>query len=172
MRKCVLIVGFLLASTLAIAQGPADFARVLDGATPQRGLYPVNEDAQKQIAIALAKAKAERKRLLLVFGADWCYDCHVLEKAFQSRELSSVVKNNFLVLHINIGRGEANRDLQRKYDIDVDKGVPAIAVLDSRGRMVNSPSHEKISAARRMTYAQLADTLHQWKSNPPLAANR
>jgi thiol:disulfide interchange protein len=172
MRKCVLIIGFLLASELAIAQGPADFARVLDGATPQRGLYPVNEDAQQQIASALTKAKSGHKRVLLVFGADWCYDCHVLEKAFQSRELSSVVKNNFLVLHINIGRGEVNRELQSKYGIDVDKGVPAIAVLDSRGRLISPPRNEKVSAARRLTYAQLADTLHQWKSNPPLVANR
>jgi thioredoxin-related protein len=172
MRKCVLIVGFLLASALSFAQGPADFARVLDSATPQRGLYPVNENAQEQIASALAKAKSERKRLLLVFGADWCYDCHVLEKAFKSRELSSIVKNNFLVLHINIGRGEANRDLQSKYDIDADKGVPAIAVLDGHGRMVNSPSHDKISAARRMTYAQLAAALNQWKSDPPRTATR
>ena len=172
MRKSVLIVGFLLASALAFAQGPADFARVLDPATPQRGLYPVNEDAQRQIASALTKAKTDRKRVLLVFGADWCYDCHVLEKAFRSRELSNIVQNHFLVLHINIGRGEANRDLQSKYDIDVDKGVPAIAVLDSRGRMVNSPAHDKISAARRMTYAQLADALNHWKSSPPVAATR
>ncbi len=172
MRKFVLIVGFVLASALAFAQGPGDFARVLDPATPQRGLYPENGNAQQQIASALAKAKSERKRVLLVFGADWCYDCHVLEKAFHSRELSNIVKSNFLVLHINIGRGEANRDLQTKYDIDVDKGVPAIAVLESRGRMVNSPSHDKISAARRMTYAQLADALNHWKSSSPVAAKR
>jgi len=172
MRNRVLIAIAVLTSALAVGQGPADFARVLDSATPQRGLYPVNEDAQEKITAALTKARSERKRVLLVFGADWCYDCHVLERAFQSRELSNIVKNNFLVLHINIGRGEANRDLQSKYGVDADKGVPAIAVLDSHGRMVNSPAHDKISAARRMTYAQLADALNQWKSNPRTATTR
>jgi thioredoxin 1 len=172
MHKRVLSAIALLATSLAFAQGPADFARVLDEATPRRGLYPENVDARQQIADLLARAKSERKRLLLVFGADWCYDCHVLEKAFHSRELMNIVQNNFLVLHINIGRGEANKELTSRYGIDVDKGVPAIAVLDSRGRLVASPQNHKISAARRMTYAQLADSLQQWKSNPPAAASR
>jgi thioredoxin 1 len=172
MPKCASIAIVLLATCLAQAQGPADFARVLDAATPQRGLYPANEDAQQQIASRLLRAKKEGKRLLLVFGADWCYDCHVLEKAFHSRELTNTVQNNFLVLHINIGRGEANRDLQSKYDIDVEKGVPAVAVLDSRGRLISPPRNDKVSAARRMTYAQLAAALHQWRSNPPLADTR
>jgi thiol:disulfide interchange protein len=172
MHKRAFIAVVLLAAAMASAQGPVDFSRVLDSATPQRGLYPVNKNAQQQIAELLLRAKSERKRLLLVFGADWCYDCHVLEKAFHSRELNNLVQKNFLVLHIDIGRGEANRDLQRKYDIDVEKGVPAIAVLDNRGRLISSPPNDKVSAARRMTYAELADSLNQWKANPPVAANQ
>ena len=38
-----------------------------------------------------SKAAKEHKRLLLVFGANWCFDCHVLDLAFQRPDLAPVI---------------------------------------------------------------------------------
>src|SRR5438309_1335031 len=90
-------------------------------------IYPEGVDAKKEIRAALTQAKAQNKRVLLVFGADWCYDCHVLDYRFRSPEIEPYLDKNFIVVHVNIGRGETNVDLSNKYHIPVDKGVPSIA---------------------------------------------
>ena len=48
----------------------------------KKDLYPADADARAEIKEAEEKAAKAHKRLLLVFGANWCYDCHVLDLAF------------------------------------------------------------------------------------------
>src|ERR1041384_6246601 len=48
----------------------------LKGPAERKDLYPAGVDAQKEIAQALLTAAKEHKRVLLVFGGNWCYDCH------------------------------------------------------------------------------------------------
>ena len=48
----------------------------------KKNLYPDDADARAEIKEAEQKAAGDHKRVLLVFGANWCYDCHVLDLAF------------------------------------------------------------------------------------------
>ena len=92
----------LLAIVLALmvsAKAYAQLNTVLD--TP---IYDENADAKKEIKAALIKAKAENKRLLLVFGGNWCYDCHVLDYRFHQAEIQPTVDRNFIVIHVDIGQ--------------------------------------------------------------------
>ena len=52
----------------------------------KKEIYSVNADAHAELREAEERAVAGHKRLLLVFGANWCYDCHVLDLAFQGRD--------------------------------------------------------------------------------------
>jgi thiol:disulfide interchange protein len=53
-------------------------------ANGERDIYPANVDAKAEIAEALANAAKTHRRVILVFGGNWCYDCHVLDAAFHS----------------------------------------------------------------------------------------
>ncbi len=50
-------------------------------------IYPPDLNARAEIADGLRRAAATKKRVLLVFGGNWCFDCHVLDEAFHSPEI-------------------------------------------------------------------------------------
>jgi len=93
-------------------------------------------DAKTEIVEALASAAKTHRRVILVFGGNWCYDCHALDAAFRSAEIAPIVNKNFVVVHVNIGEYDKNLDLADKYDVPLKKGVPASAVLGSDGTLL------------------------------------
>jgi hypothetical protein len=82
----------------------------------QKDLYPASADAKAEIAEAVHRATGARKRVLVVFGGNWCYDCHVLEEAFHSPEISPTVEKSFEVVHVDIGQMDKNLDVAKQYD--------------------------------------------------------
>ena len=160
-----ILVLILFLSSAAFAQkqtGSED--GVLEAITSKTDLYPANADAKKEIAEALAKALAEDKRVILIFGGNWCYDCHVLDKALHSGEAAGIVKESYLIVHVDIGEGDKNKDLVEKYKIPLDKGVPALAVLKSDGSLVYWSGYGEFEAARAMLKKDLVAFLNHWKS--------
>jgi thioredoxin 1 len=130
----------------------------------KKDLYPASADARTEIKEAEEKAAAEHKRVLLVFGANWCFDCHVLDLAFHGPELASLVDANYEVVHVDIGPdGHKNADLVKRYEIPMDKGVPAIAVVDSDDKLLVSEKNGEFEDARQLTPQYLADFLNKWK---------
>lgn len=156
----------LLSSACVYGQQPETGATAtLDPITVKTDLYPANADAKQEIADALAKAGAENKRVILIFGGNWCYDCHVLDRALHSGEAGRIAKENYLLVHVDIGEGDKNKDLVEKYKIPLDKGVPALAVLKSDGSMVYWSGYGEFEAARAMLKKDLVAFLNYWKQN-------
>src|SRR6266849_6896361 len=116
----------LLPSSPALSQKPSLPADngVLDPITAKTDLYPADADARKEIGEALKLAATDHKRVLLVFGANWCYDCHVLDRALHDGAAGQAVKESFLLVHVDIGEGEKNPELVKQYKINLDKAVP------------------------------------------------
>lgn len=134
-----------------------------DKLNPQ--LYPPPGTANEEIADAVRKANTSGKRVLLVFGGNWCYDCHVLDAAMHEPDIRPVVDNNFFVVHINIGDdGKQNGALATKYGIPIEKGVPAIAVLGRNGALLYSDKHAEFEKARSMDPDDIAAFLNKWKA--------
>jgi thioredoxin 1 len=136
--------------------------RLPEPAKPNPDLYPAPEDAPADLAAALA-ASTDHKRVILVFGGNWCYDCQVLNAAFHSPALAPLVDANFHVVHINIGEGNKNLDLAAKYDVPLDKGVPALAVLDSDGKLLYSQQQGEFEDSVRIGPADVKAFLVKWK---------
>ncbi len=126
-------------------------------------IYHADVDANQQIAEAVRSATAAHKRILLVFGGNWCFDCHVLDEAFRSPEIAPTVDTSFIVVHIDIGQMDMNLDVAKKYDIPLDHGVPAIAVLDSGGKLLFSQKAGEFEAARSMAPEDILAFLNKWK---------
>lgn len=130
----------------------------------KKDIYPANADARAEIKEAAEKAAREHKRIVLVFGANWCFDCHVLDLAFQRPELAPIIAANYEVVHVDLGPDEKkNGDLVEQYQIPLDKGIPALAIADSDGRLVVSQKNGEFEDARGLTPEALAGFLNKWK---------
>jgi thiol:disulfide interchange protein len=155
----------LLLSSAALSQKPSLPVNkgVLEPISVKTNLYPANADAKKEIDEALERAAAERKRVLLLFGGNWCYDCHVLDRALHDGAAGKIVKEGFLLVHIDIGEVNKNLDLAKQYKIPLEKGVPAVAILGSDGKLLYSSGDGEFEAARRMMKKDLVAFLNRWR---------
>src|SRR5260370_32995055 len=140
---------------------PADNG-VLDPITAKTDLYPADADAKKEIGLALTLAATDHKRVLLVFGANWCYDCHVLDSALHDGAAEKIVSQSFLLVHVDIGEANKNLDLAKQYKIPLEKGVPALAILGSDGELLYGSRDGEIEAARKMMKKDLIACLNRW----------
>ena len=138
--------------------------QLLESVSVKTDLYSANADANHEIQDALKRARNEKKRVLLVFGANWCYDCHVLDRALHEGDAGKIVNESFLLVHVDIGEGEKNPELVKTYRIPVDKGIPAVAVLDSAGKLLYSSGDGEFESARTMFKKDLVVFLKRWAS--------
>jgi len=155
----LLLIGVASHATQVAAQA----RRQLPQPTERRNLYPENVDAKAEIAEALADATKTHRRVLLIFGGNWCYDCHVLDAAFRSPEIAPTLNKNYVVVHVNIGEYDKNLDLADKYEIPLKKGVPAAAVLKGDGTLVVSQKNQEFEKARSMAAEDVLAFLEKWK---------
>ena len=153
----------LLASTSFGQKQPRDDNATLDPVTGKTDLYPANADAKKEIDDALKEAAAAKKRVLLMFGGNWCYDCHVLNRALHEGEAGKLMKESFLLVHVDIGEGDKNLDLVKKYKTTLDKGVPVVVILGADGNALYSSDGGEFEAARTMMKKDLVAFLTHWK---------
>lgn len=128
----------------------------------RKEIYNASIDAHEEIADAVKKAGAEHKRVLVVFGGNWCFDCHVLDEAFHSADIAPTLNKSFVVIHVDIGQMDKNLDIAKKYDIPLERGVPAIAVLDADGKLLFSQKRGEFEAARSMAPEDILAFLHKW----------
>ena len=157
------IVLSLAAGTFFAALTYGQAKQGLPAPTERRVIYPENADAKAEIAEALAKAAKTHRRVILVFGGNWCYDCHALDAAFRSAEIAPIVDKNFVVVHVNIGEYDKNLDLAEKYDVPLKRGVPASAVLESNGTLLYSQKQGEFESAKRISKEDVVAFLEKWK---------
>jgi thioredoxin 1 len=146
-----------------IAAEQRDAETRLKGPARRKDLYPAGVDAQKEISEALQSAAKSNKRVLLIFGGNWCYDCHVLDEAFHLPEVAPLLNHNFVVAHIDVGEYNKNLDLAKKYEIPLERGVPAAAVLDSDGKLLFSQKNQEFEKAHALGPEDIVAFLNKWK---------
>jgi hypothetical protein len=141
-----------------------DAARTLpEPVKPNPSLYPPPAEAPAELKAAYAKAAQEHKRVLVVFGANWCYDCHVLDSTFRSPGFKSLVDSNYVVVHVNIGdEGQDNNSIAAQYGIPLDRGVPNLAVVEANGKQVVARESD-FTATSRIGAGDVRAFLEKWK---------
>ena len=140
-----------------------DPARLQQPVSTKKQIYEENVDARAEITHALQKAASQHKRVLVVFGANWCYDCHVLDMAFHRPDLAPLLERGFEVVHVDVGRGDKNQDLMNQYRVPMKKGIPGLAVLDSDGKLLFSQQNGEFENARSLAPADVLQFLNTWK---------
>jgi thiol:disulfide interchange protein len=148
-----------LAAMLSLAAGSARPAG--------RDIYPDPAQAKADIAAALKTVAATHKRVLLDFGGNWCGDCQVLDIYFHDPANRPILEANFVLVPVNIGMMDANLDIAEKYQIPLQRGVPALAVLSDKGRLLYSQKTGQFAPMRSMESSAVTRFLVQWKPVKP-----
>jgi len=158
-RKLVLSAVFAFTFFEILAPGSASSA--------SRDIYPDPSQAKSDIAAALKSAAASHKRVLLDFGGNWCGDCIVLDMYLHSPDNRPILEANFVLVHVNVGHMDENTDIAARYQIPLDKGVPALAVLNEQGKLLYSQKGGEFEAMRRIQASAVTSFLVQWKPVKP-----
>ena len=126
-------------------------------------LYPAAANAHEDIRQAILRASAEHKIVLLVFGGDWCVDCHLLDLYFHDPGNASLLAANYVLVDVNIGEYDRNLDLAHKFGIPLSNGVPALVVLDGAGRVLYAQRNAEFENMRVQDASAVTAFLQKWK---------
>ena len=153
MSRCFLILLSAALVSVAPAQKPAT--------------YDEAANAHELIDTALTKARRDDKRVMVVFGANWCGWCHKLADAFKRRELRRPLRDDYEVVKVDIGKWDKNLDLVKKYEADIKQhGVPFITVLDSKGEVVKNQPTTPLEEGKEHSTEKLLAFLKANKPTP------
>jgi len=96
--------------------------------------FPKNEPKIKRQIVArnlqdaMSKAKEHDKKILIVFGADWCHWCKELKRNTLSDSGVKKEMMEFVYLYVN---SDHDKQTVRKYEV---RGLPSYVIADEKGK--------------------------------------
>ena len=123
---------------------------VASAAFAATGPYDEAADAKTQIRAAVAEAAAAKVPVLVVFGANWCGDCKMLDMAFKEGSAAPLIAKHFKVVKVDVGRFDRNVDVATAYGVPLKSGIPAVAVLSAQGNATYATKVGELADARQM----------------------
>ena len=129
-------------------------------------VYPAVDRAGADVAAAMQEATKTGKRVLLDFGGNWCTDCKILDLNLKKPENAALLEKHFVMVHVNVGdKGITdNFEVAERYGIPLKKGVPALAVLESDGRVVFAQKNGEFESMRNVDPRSVNDFLSRWRA--------
>lgn len=110
-------------------------------------------------------ALGKRQLVLLTFGANWCKDCRVFDKALCADPLKSLVKNKAEVVKVDIGQWDHNQDIVKQFGNPTEKGIPAIVIIDKHQNILTAARGGELAKARSMSQADIEAYLSKLLNN-------
>ena len=120
-------------------------------------VYDESADAQAQVSQALAKAKADNKQVMIVFGANWCGDCKMLDGEFKKPALKALLDASYVVVKVDVNRFNKNLDVVKPYGDVIKKGIPSIVIATPANQLVYATNGGELADARKMGEAGVAE---------------
>jgi protein disulfide-isomerase len=124
---------------------------------------PYNEaaDARKDIEQALSQAGQSGKSVIVVFGANWCADCKVLDLAMKQGTSAPLVAREFQVVKVDVGRFDRNVAVAESYGVPLKNGIPAVVILSVANRILYVTRAGELADARAMGENGIYDFLRE-----------
>jgi thioredoxin 1 len=129
--------------------------------------YDEAADARLQIRQALAQAATAHVPVLVVFGANWCADCKILDMAMKSGTSAPLVSRDFEVVKVNVGRFDRNVDVAESYGVPLKQGIPAIVVLSPANTVLYATRTGELADARELGEPGIHDFLRHLAETLP-----
>jgi protein disulfide-isomerase len=129
--------------------------------------YDEHANAPEQVRQAVAAAHAARKDVLLVFGANWCPDCRVLDSVLHQ---NAAISDRFVIVKIDVGDFNKNLDLVRRYEVPLRKGIPAAAVVSDQDELLYVTQGGELANAHHMGESAIVDLFSHIVADAGVAA--
>jgi protein disulfide-isomerase len=113
---------------------------------------PYNEtaDAKVEIKQALTQAAPANTPVIVVFGANWCGDCKMLDAAMKNGASASLLARDFKIVKVNVGRLDKNLDVAKSYGVPLENGIPAVAIISTKNEVLYVTKAGELADARKM----------------------
>ena len=113
-------------------------------------MYNETADARAEIRQALAQAATTGVPVLVIFGANWCADCKILDMAIKQGASAPLVAKEFNVVKVNVGRFDRKVDIAQSYGVPLKNGIPAVVVLSPKNQVLYITRDGELADARNM----------------------
>lgn len=121
-------------------------------------IYNPKADPRADLQAAVQKAAAENKKVLAVFGADWCPDCRNFHQKMNEPPLSQTLNDNFVIMHVDVGEFDHNIEFAKQWGNPIKGGIPAFAIVNADNQLMYVNDVGEFTKARRLPNEQLS----QW----------
>jgi len=167
-----------MSAVVAIAQEPGKTQgeKPGSGAAKRASIYDKTADAKVQVARAVERAKHDDKRILLMFGGDWCGWCHKLHDLFKTnREVAQTLDNEYELVTIDLESPNATpllkacKEALSQAELQKGVGYPFLAILDADGKVVAAQRTDVLEEGDHHDPKRVAAFLDNWKVPPKVA---
>jgi thioredoxin-related protein len=166
----------ILASTVLLASSAASASAQQPEkkeSVKRPSIYDKTADTDARLAKAIERAKHDEKRVLLMFGGDWCGWCHKLHDLFRTdRTVAKLIYNEYVLVTVDLEAPGAtallktSKDALSKDELQKGVGYPFLAVLDSDGKVVKAQRTDPLEEGDHHNPKKVADFLSEWKVAP------
>jgi thioredoxin-related protein len=164
---------FCLSGAAACAQNPAAAPAKPTTAASKASIYDKSADTAAQLAKAMEKAKQNDKRILVMFGGDWCGWCHKLHELFASdAEIRKILSYEYVLVMVDTTAPGAEALLAKckaalsKEESQKTFGVPFLGVLDSSGKVVTAQRTDPLETGDHHDPARVKEFLNSQAVTP------
>ncbi|MBD3376781.1 thioredoxin fold domain-containing protein [candidate division KSB1 bacterium] len=99
-------------------------------------IYDAELDVKKAIDTAVSQGD---KRILLIFGANWCPWCQRLHHLMESNnEIKTLLATHYELILVDLGKRDRNMDIDAKYGRPNELGIPVLVLLDRDGTVMKT----------------------------------
>lgn len=157
---------FLLLALAAICTAAPEY--------PKMGpdIYDTKADGAAQISAALDRARVGNKRVLVMFGANWCVWCHRLHTTFANNtKIAAALRENYelVLVDLNTRNGtKRNAEVNARYGNPMKEGLPVLVVLDRDGKQLTTQETGALEDGKEAhDPAKVLAFLERWKPAKP-----
>ena len=135
--------------------------------TKKPSIYDAKADAKAQVAAATAKATRENKRVLMMFGGDWCGWCHKLHGLFRTNsEIRRLLSYEYELVMVDTEAPHAPELLEECSQGQTGVGFPFLAVLDQSGKLLVGQKTDPLEEGDHHDPKKVKEFLSRWTADP------
>lgn len=106
--------------------------------------YNLLADSKAEITDSISKL-GDRQLLIVILGANWCPECRLLASEIESGPLKPLDGTALSFVKVDVNGWDRNMDIVEKLDNPTSGGIPAIAIIDSQGRLLATRTGKQLS---------------------------
>jgi thiol-disulfide isomerase/thioredoxin len=162
---CLVLLG--CTAGICLAQAPKSEKPAAKATAKKPSIYDQNADAKAQLAAASARAERSNKRVLLMFGGDWCGWCHKLHDLFaKNAELRRLLSYEYELVMVDTKAPHAPELLAECSKGQTGVGFPFLAVMDAGGKLLVGQKTDPLEQGDHHDPKKVKEFLARWVVEP------